>query len=336
MNQNKVFIIAEAGVNHNGDMDIAKQLVDAAVKCGADAVKFQTFNAEELVTPDSKTAAHQKKSGMNNQFDLLKSQEFSFDEFKEIKNYCDKKKIEFISTPYDVKSVELLNKIGVKRFKIASAELVNKLVVEAIAKTKKPVILATGMSTLEEVKRTVDFIKKNGGKDITLLHCTSSYPAPYEQVNMNVMQQTLKNTFGLPVGYSDHTRGIEISVMAVAMGATVIEKHFTLDQNMVGPDHWASIEPDEFKKMIDAIRNVIKAFGTSEKIVTENEKKNMVYMRRSIHAIKDIQKGEKIKQEDIKILRINDGISSWDIDKVIGKTSKNNIKKYQPIKWEDI
>ncbi|MFH1097783.1 MAG: N-acetylneuraminate synthase family protein, partial [Candidatus Desantisbacteria bacterium] len=147
MNQNEVFFIAEAGVNHNGDMNIAKKLVDAAVKCGADAVKFQTFNAEELVTPDSETAVHQKKSGMNNQFDLLKSQEFSFEEFKEIKRYCDKKKIEFISTPYDIKSVELLDKIGVKRFKIASAELVNKLVVEAIVKTKKPIILATGMST---------------------------------------------------------------------------------------------------------------------------------------------------------------------------------------------
>jgi N,N'-diacetyllegionaminate synthase len=335
MNHTRIFVIAEAGVNHNGDMDIAKQLIDAAVQCGADAVKFQTFNAENLVTPNSKTAAHQKRSGMNNQFDLLKSQEFSFDEFKEIKRYCDQKKIEFISTPYDVESVRLLDETGVKRFKIASAELVNKPVVKAIALTNKSVLLATGMSTMDEVERTVDYIKTNGRGSITLLHCTSSYPAPYDQVNMNVMQ-TLKNTFNLPVGYSDHTRGIEIPIMAVSMGASVIEKHFTLDQTMIGPDHWASAEPDEFKKMVDAIRNVEQAFGTHEKIVTENEKKNMLYMRRSVHAVHDIKKGETIKKEDVKILRINDGISSWDIDKVIGKTAKKDIKKYQPITWRDI
>ena len=335
MNHTRIFVIAEAGVNHNGDMEIAKQLIDAAVHCGADAVKFQTFNAENLVTPDSKTAAHQKRSGMNNQFDLLKSQEFSFDEFKELKRYCDRKKIEFISTPYDVESVRLLDDIGVKKFKIASAELVNKPVVKAIALTKKPILLATGMSTMDEVERTIDCIKKNGGGNITLLHCTSSYPAPYDQVNMKVMQ-TLQNMFNLPVGYSDHTRGIEIPIMAVSMGAVVLEKHFTLDQKMIGPDHWASAEPEEFKKMVDAIRNVEKAFGTHEKIVTENEKSNMLYMRRSVHAVHDIKKGETIKEEDIKILRINDGISSWDIDKVIGKTAKKDIKQFQPITRRDI
>jgi N,N'-diacetyllegionaminate synthase len=330
-----VFIIAEAGVNHNGDIKIAKKLIDSAVYTGADAVKFQTFHAEDLVTPDCKTAAHQKRSGKNNQFDLLKSQEFSFDEFSELKDYCDKKKIEFISTPYDVKSVELLDKLNVKRFKIASAELVNKPVIKAIAKTKKPVILATGMANLGEIEQTINLIRSYYSSNITLLHCTTSYPTPYDQVNMNVIS-TLKNAFNLPVGYSDHTVGIEIAVMAVSLGAVVIEKHFTLDKKMIGPDHFASAEPEEFKQMVRAIRNVERAFGKKEKTLTEEEKKNIHFMRRSIHSVKDIKKGEQIKADDIKMLRENDGLSPWLMELVIGREARRDIKKNKPITWDDI
>ena len=330
-----VFIIAEAGVNHNGDIGIAKKLIDSAVTSGADAVKFQTFHAEDLVTPDCKTAAHQKRSGENNQFDLLKSQEFNFDQFNDLKNYCDKKKIEFISTPYDVKSVELLDKLNVKRFKIASAELVNKPVIKAIAKTKRPIILATGMATLGEIEQTLNLIKSYDSNNITLLHCTTSYPTPYDQVNMNVIS-TLKNAFNLPVGYSDHTVGIEIAVMAVSLGAVIIEKHFTLDKKMVGPDHFASAEPDEFKQMVNAIRNVEKAFGKKEKTLTEEEKKNIHFMRRSIHSVRNIKKGEKIKTDDIKMLRENDGLSPWLMEFVIGREARRDIEKNKPITWDDI
>lgn len=335
MTAKKVLIIAEVGVNHDGNIKTAKKMVDAAIKSGADAVKFQTFNAEELVTRDCKTADHQKKSGMNNQFDLLKSEELTIDEFKELKNYCDKKNIEFISTPYDVKSVGVLDEMGVKQFKVASAEIVNKPLLHAIAKTKKPVLLATGMASLGEIERAVNYIRSVGNKSLTLLHCTSSYPAPHDQVNMNFLT-TLKNIFDYPVGYSDHTRGVEISVMAVALGATVIEKHFTLDKNIVGPDHWASAEPAEFKEMVDAVRNVEKAFGTYEKILTENEQKNILYMRRSIHAVSDIKKGEKISLDDVKILRKNDGLSPWMIDTIVKKKAVRDIKKGQPITWDDL
>jgi len=330
-----VFIIAEAGVNHNGDINIAKNLIDSAIKVGADAVKFQTFNAEDLVTPDCKTAAHQKRSGLNNQFDLLKSQEFTFDQFNELKNYCEGKKIEFISTPYDVKSVKLLDELDVKRFKIASAELINKPVIKAIAKTKKPIILATGMATLGEIERTIKLINSYDSENITLLHCTTSYPAPYDQVNMSVLS-TLENAFNLPVGYSDHTRGREIAVMAVSLGAVMIEKHFTLDNEMIGPDHYASAEPEEFKQMVDAIRNVESAFGKKEKILTDEEKKNIQFMRRSIHAVNNIKKGEKIGSDDIKMLRENDGLSPWLMEFVIGREARRDIDKNKPITWSDI
>lgn len=331
----KVFMIAEVGVNHDGKLENALKLVDAAIDAGADAVKFQTFNAEELVTRDCKTADHQKKSGMDNQFDLLKSEELNLDEFVELKNYCDKKKIEFISTPYDVKSVKVLDDMGVKQFKVASAEIVNKPLLTAIAKTEKPILLATGMANLGEIERAVNYIRDVGSNPLTLLHCTSSYPAPYDQVNMNFLT-TLKNIFDYRIGYSDHTRGCEIAVMAVAMGATVIEKHFTLDKNIVGPDHWASAEPAEFKQMVDAVRNVEKAFGTHKKVLTENEQKNILYMRRSMHSVKDIKKGEKISIGDVKILRKNDGLSPWLLDIVVGKKASRDIKNGQPITWDDL
>jgi len=330
-----VFIIAEAGVNHNGDLTTAIKLVDTAAKSGANAVKFQTFHTEDLVAPECKTASHQKRSQEDNQFTMLKNLELSKDEFRTLKTYCDTKHIEFISTPYDVGSVSFLNELGVHRFKIASAEIVNKPVIEAVAQTRKPTLLATGMATLGEIEQALSIFRGFGSNDITLLHCTTSYPTPYDQVHLRVMK-TLETAFDLPVGYSDHTLGIEIAIMAVSLGATVIEKHFTLDRTMVGPDHYTSLEPDEFKKMVTALRHVEQAFGQREKTRTEEEQKNIRFMRRSIHAARDLCKGTRIEENDIVMLRENDGLSPWQRDVVIGRTARKNIKKHQPITWDDL
>jgi len=329
------FIIAEAGVNHNGSIKLAKKLIDVAREADVDAVKFQTFHAEDIVTLKSKKAKYQYRAKEKTQYEMLKNLQLSFDKFRELKEYCDNSNLEFISTPYDIKSVEFLNEIGVKRFKVASADLINKPLIEAIAKTKKQIILSTGMATLGEIEKTISFIYNLGNKNIILLHCTTSYPTPYNQVNMNILN-TLKNSFGLTIGYSDHTLGIEIPIMAVSMGAKVIEKHFTLDRTMEGPDHFASLEPSELKKMVKAIRNVEKSFGSKRKKITDNEKKNIFYMRRSIHASIDIKNGEVIKDNNIKITRPFDGIKSWYVDVILGKKIKNNIKKDDPIRWEDL
>ena len=329
------FIIAEAGVNHNGSVELAKKLITAAKDAGADTVKFQTFHAEELVSLRTKKAIYQNRAKEKTQYEMLKNLELSFDEFRELKRYCDNKGIEFISTPYDIKSVEFLNEMGVIRFKVASADLINKPLIEAIAKTKKQIILATGMATLGEIERTISLINDFGSEDIILLHCTTSYPTPYEQVNMNVLD-TLKKAFGLPVGYSDHTRGIEIPIMAVSIGAKVIEKHFTLDRTMEGPDHFASLEPNELKKMVEAIRNVEKAFGSRKKEITAEEKKNILFMRRSVHASKDIKQGEIIKENNIKVTRPFDGIEPWFLDFILGKKIKAYVKKDEPIEWGDL
>jgi N-acetylneuraminate synthase len=332
---NRTFIIAEAGVNHNGDVELAKKLIDAAKEAGADAIKFQTFTTEELVTKNTKKAEYQQRTKEKTQYEMLKALELGFDEFRELKKYCDNKGIEFISTPYDIKSVEFLNEIGVNRFKVASADLINKPLIEAIAKTEKQIILSTGMATLGEIERTISLINDFGNKDIILLHCTTSYPTPYDQVNMNVLH-TLKKAFGLPVGYSDHTLGIEIPIMAVSMGAKVIEKHFTLDRTMEGPDHFASLEPDELKKMVEAIRNVEKAFGSERKEITGKEKENLFFMRRSIHASEDMKQGEIIKEKNTKIARPFDGIEPWFLEIILGKKIKSNVKKDEPIKWENL
>jgi len=329
------FIIAEAGVNHNGSVEMAKKLIDAAKAAGADAVKFQTFKAEEIVTLQGGKADYQNRAKERTQYEMLKHLELSFDEFRELKKYCDNKGVEFISTPYDVKSVEFLNEFGVNRFKVASADIINKPLIESIAKTKKQIILSTGMATLGEIERTISLINAFGNTDIILLHCTTSYPAPYEQVNMNVLH-TLRKAFGLAVGYSDHTLGIEISVMAVSLGAKVIEKHFTLDRTMEGPDHFASLEPNELKKMVEAIRNIEKAFGSKRKEITDEEKKNIFFMRRSIHASEDIKEGEIIKENNIKITRPSDGIEPWFLNNILSKKIKTYVKKGEPIKWDDL
>lgn len=332
---NRTFIIAEAGVNHNGDISLAKKLIDVAKDAGADAVKFQTFYAEDIVTLGSRKADYQYRAKEKTQYEMLKNLELTFDEFQELKRYCDIKCIEFISTPYDIRSVKFLNELGVNKFKISSADIINKPLIETIAKTKKQIILSTGMATLGEIERAISLINDFGNEDLILLHCTTGYPTPYEQVNMNILD-TLKKAFGLPVGYSDHTVGIEIPIMAVSNGANIIEKHLTLDRTMEGPDHFASLEPDGLKKMVEAIRNVEKAFGSGKREITEEEKKNIFFMRRSIHASENIKQGDIIRDNHIKITRPFDGIEPWFSDVIVDKKIKTSVKKDEPIKWEDL
>ena len=262
----KVLIIAEAGVNHNGSLEIAKKLVDTAKCCGADIVKFQTAQLDSLVSKYAQMAQYQKENTGNDesQKDMLKKLLLSYDEFIELSKYCKEEGIDFLSTPFDIQSIHFLNDIGVDIWKIPSGEITNLPYLIEIAKTKKRIILSSGMSTMEEVRNAINVLKEHGAGEISLLHCTTEYPTPYEDVNLNAMK-TMEKEFGLAVGYSDHTQGIEVPIAAVAMGATIIEKHFTLDKTMEGPDHRASLEPDELAQMVTSIRNIEKAMGDGVK-----------------------------------------------------------------------
>lgn len=265
-NQKKVFIIAEAGDNHNGNYDTALKLVDKAVEAGADCVKFQTFVTERVISKLAEKADYQKESTGTgeSQYEMVKKLELSFEQFRQIKKYCEQKKIIFLSTPFDLESIDFLQEIDIPFWKIPSGEITNLPYLEKIAHTGKDIIMSTGMCTMEEIQKAIDILKKNGAGKITLLHCNTEYPTPYGDVNLRAMK-TMADTFGVEVGYSDHTKGIEVPIAAVAMGAVVIEKHFTLDKNMPGPDHKASLEPDELKQMIQSVRNIEKALGSSEK-----------------------------------------------------------------------
>ncbi len=323
-----VYIIAEAGVNHNGKIATAKLLVDAAKEAGADCIKFQTFISKNIVTKNAKKAEYQKQltDSDENQLDMLSKLELSFDEFIELHSYCKQKNIEFLSTAFDFESIDFLNSLDMNRWKIPSGDITNLSYLIKIAKLHKPIILSTGMSTMDEIRIAIKVVKDNGNNDITILHCTSEYPAPYEDVNLNAML-TIKKEFGVPVGYSDHTKGIEVPVAAVAMGAEIIEKHFTLDRNMEGPDHKASLEPDELKAMISAIRNVEVALGTGEKNPSESEKKNIVVARKSIIAKTNIKKGDIFTEENITVKRPGNGISPMKWFEVLGKKAVRNFEE---------
>ena len=287
-----IFIIAEAGVNHNGDYNTAVKMIDEAKKSGADAIKFQTFVAENLVSRYAAKADYQKETTDPNesQLAMIKKLQLSWDEYRNLKIYADKAGIEFMSTPFDQDSIDFLAELGMDIFKIPSGEITNLPYLIMIGKLKRRVILSTGMSTLPEIKEAIDILKKYGTTDITLLHCNTAYPTPYKDVNLNAMK-TLRDSFGLPVGYSDHTKGIEVPIAAAALGAVVIEKHFTLDRNMEGPDHKASLEPYELKQMVTSIRNIEDALGSSEKRLTESEAVNRDIARKSIVAKCDIKAG---------------------------------------------
>ena len=326
MNFIRTFIIAEAGVNHNGSFELAKQLVDKAVWAGADCIKFQTFNSKNLVSAQAQKAEYQKKTTNANesQLDMLKKLELSHEQFRELQTYCNQKGIMFLSTPFDLESIDFLAELGVKSWKIPSGEITNYPFLKAIGKRKESVIMSTGMCTLEEVKAAVQVLNTFGTIDITLLHCTTEYPAPYDSVNLKAMQ-TLKKEFGYRVGYSDHTNGIEIPVAAVAMGATVIEKHFTLDRNMEGPDHKASLEPEELKLMVQSIRNVEVALGNGVKEPSDAEKKNISIARKSIVAKCDIKKGEMLTENNLTTKRPGNGITPMLWDNVIGMVANRNF-----------
>ena len=329
------FIIAEAGVNHNGDVDLARRLVDVALSAGADAVKFQTFHTESLVTRSSGRAPYQKRSGISPQHEMLASLELSYSDFESLKYHCDECGIEFMSTPYDEEAVGFLKGLNVRRIKVASADIVNRPLLEAVVQSGLPVLQSTGMATLSEVERAVGLLSAGDIQDITLLHCVSSYPLDSSQVNMRWMG-VLRQAFGLPVGYSDHTAGIEVPIMAASLGAVAIEKHFTLDRGMQGPDHAASLEPDELKRMVQAVRNVEVAFGDASFGLAQQEVENVVPMRRSLHAARPIRAGQVIRREDLAVLRPYVGLDPWLVDLVVGRRSRVDIGQEQPITWDVI
>jgi len=326
MSNNKIFIIAEAGVNHNGSFELAKRLVDKAVWAGADCIKFQTFNSKSLVSKNAKKAEYQKKTtdSNENQLEMLKKLELSKEKFIELRDFCNQKGIIFLSTPFDLESISFLSSIGVDTWKVPSGEITNYPFLKMIGQRKEKVIMSTGMSTIEEVRYAVGVLKNFGTTDITLLHCTTEYPAPYDSVNLKAMQ-SLQKEFGFKVGYSDHTSGIEIPVAAVAIGATVIEKHFTLDKNMEGPDHKASLEPEELRQMVLSIRNVEVALGNGIKQPSEAEKKNIAITRKSIVAACDIKRGDVFTEQNLTTKRPGNGISPMRWEEIMGTKAVRNF-----------
>ncbi|TXE81324.1 N-acetylneuraminate synthase [Campylobacter peloridis] len=327
---NKTIIIAEAGVNHNGNLDIAKKLIEVASNANADYVKFQTFIAKDCISKNAKKAKYQIENTKNNetQLQMIQKLELSKKDHEILINHCKKFNIKFLSTAFDMKSIKLLNDLNLDIFKIPSGEITNLPYLKAIAKLNKKIILSTGMSTLAEIENAINILVKNGTKrkNISLLHCTSEYPAPFEEVNLKVIQ-TLKDAFKLNVGYSDHTKGINIALGAVAMGATIIEKHFTLDKNMQGPDHLASLEPQELKAMIKGIKELELAFGDGIKKPSKSEKKNIKIVRKFLVANEDIKKGDKFNTNNLTTKRSGKGICAMNYDKYIGKIAKKNYKK---------
>lgn len=324
---NKVFIIAEAGVNHNGSLEIAKKLIDAASDAGADAVKFQTFKADKLVSKKAQKAEYQKETtdSAESQYDMIKKLELDKIAHHELISYCKIKNILFLSTPFDHESIALLHCLEMPIFKIPSGEITNLPYLRLIGSLKKEVILSTGMANLDEIKDALDVLIKAGTpkERITVLHATTEYPCPIEDVNLKAMQ-TIADAFSLRVGYSDHTKGIEVSIAAVALGAAVIEKHFTLDRSMEGPDHKASLEPEELNAMVKAIRNIERALGDGIKKPSKSEAKNMPIARKSIVASKTIHIGEVLSSDNIAIKRPGNGISPMRWDEVLGTIASKN------------
>jgi N,N'-diacetyllegionaminate synthase len=331
------FIIAEAGVNHNGKFALAKKLIDAAAEAGADAVKFQTFRADELVTAGAPKAKYQQETTGNDedQYRMLQKLELKPDDFKKLSAYAVKRGIIFLSTPFDEASVDLLDSLEVPAYKIPSGEITNFPLLEYIGRKKKPVILSTGMSVMPEIKDAVSCLQKAGAKDTILLHCISSYPAPPEDANLRVMA-ALKRRFKLPIGLSDHTTGIYIPLAAAALGACVIEKHFTLDKTLPGPDHRASLEPAELREMVTAIRTVEKALGDGKRRLTAGEKALKKVARRSLVARVAIPAGTVIKKDMIAIKRPGTGLSPRYLSDIIGKKAVKNIAAGQVITWDKV
>jgi len=326
----RVFIIAEAGVNHNGSIDLAKKLIDVASATGVDAVKFQTFKAENLATKNAKKANYQKNTTdqKENQFSMLKKLEMSKEMHLELINYSKNKSIKFLSSPFDHDSIELLKDLGLEVFKIPSGEITNLPYLRHIGKLNKKIILSTGMSNMDEVKNALDILVDSGTKknNIIILHANTEYPTPMEDVNLRAMV-TIGEELNVGFGYSDHTLGIEVDIAAVAMGASCIEKHFTLDCNMEGPDHKASLEPDQLREMVKAIRNIELALGNGIKKPSKSELPNIQIVRKSIIAKTKIKKGDVLKENNLAVKRPGGGISPMKWDDVVGTKATKDYKE---------
>ncbi len=333
----KTFIIAEAGENHNGKLEQAFALIDKAAWAGADCVKFQTYVTGELISKRAEKAEYQKAATGNDetQYEMLKKLELSFEEFARLKKYADEKGILFLSTPFDIPSVRFLDSIGIFCFKVPSGEITNYPYLMEIAGTGKDVIMSTGMAEIWEIEQAVSVLREGGAGDISLLHCNTEYPTPMEDVNLRAML-SLKEKFGVRVGYSDHTKGIEVPVAAVALGAEIIEKHFTLDHNMEGPDHKASLEPGELKAMVEGIRNIEKALGNGVKTVSKSEKKNIIAARKSIVAARAIAKGDMLTEENLAVKRPGGGLSPMKWKDIIGTCAVRDFQEDEMICLEDV
>jgi len=335
----KVIIIAEAGVNHNGDINLAKKLIDKAAECKVDYIKFQTFITELIVDSSAPKADYQLAAigQEKSQFDMIKELELSFDDFKILKDYCVARNVKFLTSVADLKSLERIEELNVDFIKISSGEVSNPLFLKAVAKIKKPVILSTGMATLGEVEKALEILTSQSltKEDITILHCNTEYPSPMNDVNLNAML-TLRDAFKVEIGYSDHTVGIEIPIAAVAMGATIIEKHFTLDKTLTGPDHKSSLEPNELDAMVKAIRNIELALGNGVKQPSPSEAKNIPVVRKSIFTSRMIVKGEYFTEANLMVKRPGDGIPASQVEMVIGRQAACDIKANEKIDHKSI
>lgn len=331
---NRIYIIAEAGVNHNGDVNLAKRMIQEAKKAGADAVKFQTFVSKNLVSFFAPKAEYQRRTTdrAETQFNMLSKLELSFDHFKMLSSFSRETGIDFISTPFDLDSIDFLSGLGMPVWKIPSGEITNKPYLRRIEQTKMPIILSTGMSTMEEIEAALSVFREYDRKDITLLHCNTEYPTPFTDVNLKAMDM-LRESFGVKVGYSDHTLGIEVPIAAAALGACVIEKHFTLDRSMPGPDHKASLEPEELAYMVSGIRNVEAALGDGIKAPSASEIKNRGAARKSVVANRHIRRGELFTEENLTAKRPGDGISPMEWDELIGKAADRDYEIDEKIQY---
>ena len=332
-----VFIIAEAGVNHNGSIDLALKLIDSARASGADAVKFQTFRADQLATRSAHKAAYQERTttATESQFEMLQRLELDVDDHRRLIDYCRKVGIQFLSSPFDEQSADLLAEMDLPLYKIPSGEITNLPFLDHVARKGRPIILSTGMSTLGEIEEAVTVLRTAGNNRLTLLHCVTEYPAPYAEVNLRAMH-TLRVAFGLPVGYSDHTPGYEISIAAVALGAEVIEKHFTVDRSLPGPDHAASLEPDELEQMVTAIRHVEVALGDGIKRPAQCELPNISVARKSVVASRSLIAGQRLTAEDLDIKRPGNGIAPRLKPMLIGRTLSAGLEKDEVLRWDHL
>lgn len=337
---NRVFIIAEAGVNHNGNINIALQMIEIAKKAGVDAIKFQSFKTEKLVSAKAPKAEYQLKttSQEESQFEMIKKLELSIQDHITLKKHCENNGILFLSSPFDIESADFLNELGMNIFKIPSGEIINLPYLKHIGNYRKEVILSTGMSTMEDIQNALEVLISSGTKkdQITVLHCNTEYPTPLEDVNLRAML-SIKDKFGVKIGFSDHTNGIDVPIAAVALGAEVIEKHFTLSRDLEGPDHKASLEPKELEAMVNSIRNIeIAISGSGIKELSKSEKKNIMIARKSVHLIKSVKKGEIIEENNLIPMRPGDGISPMEWYSIIGKKTNKDLPNMHKLTWEDL